>query len=273
MRPAHDFDRALEFEPAGAPAMRGRTVPEYSNFTGQFGGITAATLLKAVLEQSDAAGVPVSQTVNYCAAIRAGSFDLSVTAIRKGRTLQHWRAEMVQNEVVVASALVALGARTSSWSHAPVSAPAAPARNHVPPLDTSGWTGWARQYEFCMIEGSTAHLRGQPPLTDPQSARSLLWLRHKVPRALDFPAIACMSDAFFVRLIQVRNIFPPMATVSLTTQFHCDATMLAAQGDRAILCDVNASVFFNNYHDQSAALWSDDGRLMASSHQTVWFAE
>lgn len=82
-----------------------------------------------------------------------------------------------------------------------------------------------------------------------------------------------MSDAFFVRMIQVRNTFPAMGTVSLTTQFHADAAMLGAQGDQALLCDVDARVFLGNFHDQSAHMWSSDGRLLATSHQMVWYAE
>jgi len=76
-----------------------------------------------------------------------------------------------------------------------------------------------------------------------------------------------------VRLIQVRNTFPPMGTVSLTTQFHADDAMLAAHGDAAVLCDVNSRVFRANFHDQTAEMWSTDRKLLATSHQMVWYAE
>lgn len=269
----HVFDRAVALTPKPDGRLTGATIPEYGNFTGQFGGITAATLLQAVLQQDGIAGVPVSLTVNYTAAVKPEPFEVAVRAIRKGRTLQHWAAEFVQGETIAAAALVALGQRSNSWAHAPLTPPAAPVPDAIAPLDTSSWTGWARQYVFRMIEGSTAHLRGQPPLAEPQSAQSLLWLEHGDPRPLDFAGLACMSDAFFVRMIQVRNTFPPMGTVSLTTQFHCDAEMLAAQGARPVLCAVDARVFRGNFHDQSAEIWAADGVLLASSHQTVWYAE
>ncbi len=273
MTPPHPFDRAVQLREVADGRFCGETIPEYGNFTGQFGGITAATLLKAALDQEAASGTPVSLTVNYTAAVKPGAFDITVRAIRLGRTLQHWGLDMSQGDIVVATAIVALGRRDDSWAHEPLAPPAAPPPEAVEPLDTSEWSGWANQYEFRFIEGSTSHLRNQPPLTSPGDARSLLWIRHADPRPLDFPGLACLSDAFFVRMIQVRNTFPAMGTVSLTTQFHADQSMLTAQGDRSLICAVDSRVFRHHFHDQSADLWSRDGRLLATSHQMVWYAE
>lgn len=268
----HAFDRALHLHTTNDGRLAGETIPEFGNFTGQFGGITAATLLKAALMQEKAQGAPVSLTVNYTAGIKPGGFVIATRAIRLGRTLQHWGLDLMQGETVAATALVTLGQRSDSWAHAPLSAPQVPRPREVAPLDTSDWKGWSRQYAFRFIAGSTAHLRGQPPLETPGSARSLLWLEHADPRPLDFPGLACMSDAFFVRLLQVRNLFPAMGTVSLTTQFHADDAMLAEQGAAPILCHVDSRVFRGNFHDQSAEMWSSRGELLATSHQIVWYA-
>jgi acyl-CoA thioesterase len=269
----HAFDRALRFERLDAARVRGATVPEYGNFTGQFGGITAATLLKAVTDRPEAAGAPVSLTVNYTAAVKPGPFEVETRAIRLGRTLQHWSAEMRQGETIAGFAVVTLGARKEGFRFAPLLAPAAPPPETLAPLDGTGWTGWATQYEFRFAEGAIDRTRGPEPFAEPQSPRSLLCIRHRDPRPLDFAGLACLSDAFFVRMIQVRNTFPAMATVSLTTQFHCDKAMLAAHGDDWVLCDVDTRVFRDNFHDQTATLWSKNGALLASSHQMVWFAE
>lgn len=273
MSATHPFDRAVALTGSADGLLCGETVPEYGNFTGQFGGITAATLLRAALDAEQAAGEPVSLTVNYTAAVKPGAFAIAVRPIRLGRTLQHWGLDMMQGKIVVATALVALGRRSDTWAHAPLAPPHASSPEDVASLDTTGWNGWARQYDFRFIEGSTAHLRNAPPLATPGSARSLFWLRHAEPRQLDFPGLACMSDAFFVRMIQVRNTFPAMATVSLTTQFHADAAMLAEQGDLSVLCEADARSFRGGFHDQSSNLWSRDGRLLGTSHQMVWYAE
>lgn len=273
MTSSHAFDAALELAPAGPLAWTGDTHPAYANFNGQFGGITAAALLRAILRTASGPAVPVSVTVNYCAAMTQGPFEISVREIRKGRTLQHWSAELVQGGKVCATALAALANRAKSWSHAPLIPPAAPPPAQVPKLDRGDWKGWVGQYDMHFVEGSTEHLRGQPPLSELGSPRSLLWLRHAEPRPLDYEGLMCMSDAFFVRMIQVRNTFPAMGTVSISTYFHCDAAALAAQGADYLLCHVDSRVFRDTFHDQSAELWSRDGVLLANTHQIVWYAE
>jgi acyl-CoA thioesterase len=266
------FDAALALAPAAPMTWTGHTHPAYANFNGQFGGITAATLLRAILTGAKG-GAPVSVTVNYCAAMTQGPFEIAAREIRKGRTLQHWSADLIQGGKVCATALVALANRAQSWSHAPLAPPAAPPPNRVAKMNPGEWKGWVGQYDMHFIEGSTEHLRGQPPLAEPQSAHSLLWLRHSTPRPLDYEGLMCMSDAFFVRMIQVRNTFPAMGTVSITTYFHCDAAALERQGDDYLLCNVDSRVFRDTFHDQSAELWSRDGVLLANTHQIVWYAE
>ena len=47
----------------------------------------------------------------------------------------------------------------------------------------------------------------------------------------------------------------------------------AAQGDRHLQGTAQALNFHDGYFDQSAALWSDGGRLLASAHQMVYFRD
>ena len=61
------------------------------------------------------------------------------------------------------------------------------------------------------------------------------------------------------------------STVSITTHFHADTSSLARQGIRPILGAARGQRFFRGYFDQVAELWSDDGELLASSIQMVYF--
>ena len=61
--------------------------------------------------------------------------------------------------------------------------------------------------------------------------------------------------------------------MSLTTYFHADEAMLRRQDDRHVLGVARAVRFHNGYYDQSAEIWGDDGHLLASSHQMVYFRE
>jgi acyl-CoA thioesterase len=273
MTSQHAFDRAVALEPISDGHFRGHTIPEYANFNGQFGGITAAALMRAVLNDPRVSGTPVSITANYCAAVEAGPFEISVRLVRAGRTIQHWAAEMLQGPKAVATALVTLASRTESYAYEPAKPPLVPPPQDVAPRDNGNWKGWTATYDFRFVEGSIEGLDTQTPFDAPQSAKSVLWLGQKDPRLLDFPSLTCMSDAFFVRLIQVRNQMAPMGTVSITTYFHCDEAMLAAQGHHHVLCHVDSRVFRSNFHDQSAELWSHDGKLLANTHQIVWYAQ
>jgi acyl-CoA thioesterase len=100
-----------------------------------------------------------------------------------------------------------------------------------------------------------------------------LWLRDDPPRPLDFPALLAISDSFFPRIFIRRRRLSPIGTVSITTYFHADAQALAAQGDRFLMGSARAHKFHNGFFDQSGELWSHDGQLLATTHQTVYFKD
>src|ERR1044072_4130925 len=59
---------------AGDSRWQGQTSEDYWAFVGPFGGCTAATILRALIEHPQAAGDPVAMTVNYWAPIAKGPF-------------------------------------------------------------------------------------------------------------------------------------------------------------------------------------------------------
>jgi hypothetical protein len=71
-----------------------------------------------------------------------------------------------------------------------------------------------------------------------------------------------------------RQRFTPAGTVSITTYFHADACgALRRRAPRPLLAVATGRRFTLGFFDQSAELWSDDGHLLASSHQVVYFKE
>ena len=75
----HLFDDATRVT-AGDSCWQSRTSPDYWAFVGPFGGATAATILRALIEHPQAAGDPTAMTVNYCAPIAEGANLRDVTA-------------------------------------------------------------------------------------------------------------------------------------------------------------------------------------------------
>jgi hypothetical protein len=101
----------------------------------------------------------------------------------------------------------------------------------------------------------------------------LLWVRDEPERPLDFLSLAAIIDVFFPRVFIRRQKLGVAATVSITTHFHADTSSLARQASRPILAAARGQRFYRGYFDQVAELWSDDGELLASSIQMVYFKD
>ena len=92
----HPFDEATALTGAPGDVRRGRTSDAYWTFIGPFGGASAATALRAVLEHPGREGDPLAVTVNFCAPIERGEYAVHVRRARANRSSQHWQAEFRQ---------------------------------------------------------------------------------------------------------------------------------------------------------------------------------
>jgi Thioesterase-like superfamily len=154
-------------------------------------------MLRALMEHPRRAGDPVALTVNFCAPIAEGDFDLDVRLIKANRSSQHWYVELSQGGADVATIATAIFAeRRPSWSHqvapGPESKPFAGAR----PLRLAPAT-WVEQYDMRFVEGFPVARAN--PAAEPGSAFSKLWIGDHVPwrcrmrssRASFMPAAKC----------------------------------------------------------------------------------
>lgn len=267
---AHPLDAAIELMAQPDGTLLGRTSPAYWNMAGPFGGITATLLLRAALGHEKRIGEPVAQTVNFCAPIAEGEFVVTVREVRSGRSVQHLYVELRQGETIAANATIVCAVRADTWNHHSGAMPAAPKAADVPLLTGKPPLAWLARYDFRYIDGlpnfGTAH-------AEPQSARSLLWVGDNPARPLDHLSLAALCDVFIIRIYQVRGLRVPAGTVSMTSYFHASAAEMAAQGARPVLAKADSLRFGGNFFDQQGEIWSDDGRLLASTTQVVWFRE
>jgi acyl-CoA thioesterase len=264
----HLFDEATRVT-AGDSRWQGRTSPDYWAFVGPFGGATAATVLRALIEHPQAAGDPLAVTVNYCAPIAEGPFDLDVRLAKANRSSQHWFVELTQGGADPATLATAVFAeRRPSWSHQPAAMPYAPSFDEVRRHPDSGMS-WTRQYDFRFVEGRPQI--GARPSAEPHSAFSKLWIADRKPRTVDMLSLLSMSDAFFGRVFHARGELVPFGTVSLTTYFHVSRADLAAENITHVLAVADARVFNSSYQDQHGELWSPSGRLLATTTQIAYF--
>ena len=267
----HPFDTATHLDVSADGSFHGRTSPAYANMVGPFGGVTAACLLQAPLQHEARLGEPVALTVNFAAALAEGVFTIDARPLRTNRSTQHWAMELRQGDAIAASATAVLAVRRPTWSATDAAFPE-PSTNadstaRTPPLDHLAWT---QRYDMRFTRGGLPAVLDEHEQAD---AVSHVWVRDEPPRPLDFASLAALCDSFFPRVFLRRRKVVPIGTVTLTTYFHTDGETLRAQGARHVLGSARAVNYRNGYFDQSAEVWGDDGQLLASSHQLVYFRE
>lgn len=267
---SHALDRSTRLVRDGDGALTGRTDPAYANMVGPFGGITAATMLNAVLTHPERIGDPVALTVNFAGPIADGGYTIEVVPVRTNRSTQHWSITMTQGAETAANATAVFALRRETWTSTETGFPQVPPANLLERTRIPGFPPWLDNYDLRFVQGA----RPDPAKAEHElDSVSVAWIRDDPPRPLDFLSLAAICDAFFPRIMIRRPRRVPAGTVSITTYFHADARRLAAQGERPVLGAARASHFGLGYHDQSAEIWSDDGALLATSHQIVYYKE
>lgn len=267
----HPFDAAIALSPGPDNTFQAQTSPDYANMVGPFGGVTCAVLLHAAWQHPDRIGAPVAFTLNFAAPVADGPFQITARAARTNRSTQHWVIEATQASGVVALATAVFAERRATWSNTEAAAPRdMPAPHMLPRMVTDGRPTWVQRYDMRFSEGAFPHAfdgEEQP------HSQSRLWVRDHPPRPLDYPALLAISDSFFPRIFIRRRRLSPIGTVSITTYFHADEAALAAQSDHYLMGTARAHKFHNGFFDQSGELWSHDGQLLVTTHQTVYFKD
>lgn len=268
----HPFDAAVNL--TGEDGFyQGHTTAPFANMVGPFGGILAANMLSAVLRHPQLLGSPVVLTVNFAAPVADGEFTVQAQPVRTGRSTQHWWITLTQNDEVAVSATAITALRRDTWDAQDSERPAAPAADTVPRMpDVPVMPRFFRNYDLRFIRGGMAPLP-QQEVQQADSSESLLWVRDEPARPLDFPSLAAICDVFFPRIFVRRQKPAAAGTVSLTIHFHCDATVLDSNGSRALLGHARAHRFHKGFSDQTAEIWSEEGVLLATTMQSVYYKE
>ncbi|MEN9315559.1 MAG: hypothetical protein RIS35_1952 [Pseudomonadota bacterium] len=268
--PSHPLDEAVRLHRNDDGSLSGATHPAYANMVGPFGGVTAATLLNAALTHPSRLGDPVALTVNYAGPVADGAFRIDAVPVRTNRSTQHWSITLSQGDEVATTATAVFAVRRETWSSTEAGMPRVPKAEMLERMPPAGIAAWTKNYEMRFVRG---HMLDASRPEDQRDSVSELWIRDDPPRPLDFVSLASICDTFFPRIMVRRPQRVPAGTVSITTYFHADAALLAAQGDRPLLGAARASHFGRGYHDQSAEVWSEDGALLATTHQIVYYKE
>lgn len=265
---SHPFDMATKLT-GESGNYRGHTSEHYANMVGPFGGIIAATLLRAAMDHPARIGEPLSLTINYAAPIAAGDFAIKARPARTNRSTQHWIIELFQHDQTLITGTAVFANRRQTWSATEVPFPSVPAAKEVESLAVEGVPAWVKNYDIRFIQGGL-DLFSQTKTSDSVTTQ---WIRDEPRRTLDFLSLTAICDAFFPRIYVRRKQIMPASTVSLTVYFHADSAALTAHGDREVLGQARALRFHDGFFDQTAEIWTPDGSLLATTSQIVYFKE
>jgi acyl-CoA thioesterase len=269
MREQHVFDTAIALQPQANGMFTGNTSPAYANMIGPFGGITAAQVLNAVMLHPDRLGEPVALTVNFAGPVADGPFTIRPRAARTNRSTQHWTVELVQGDEVLVTATVFTAVRRETWSGHETQMPAVPRPQDVPVTPRHG-VEWLNRYEMRFLEG---RIPSKWDGTTQDESLTRLWARDHPPRPLDYASLTGLADVFFPRIWLRRAKFVPIGTVSMTVYYHADAAQLAAAGTGHLLIQAQGQGFGGGYFDHAGQLWDEQGTLLATTHQVVYYKE
>lgn len=272
----HPLDDTVQLQHEGGDVFSGRTTPAYANMVGPFGGATAACMLNACCVHPQRLGDPVSITVNFAGPIADGPFRIVARPVRTNRSTQHFSLELTQpgDEAVLTTATAVFAARRDTWSATEAKFPDHPMPSPDSPLQGRMFrkkrVAWIGNYDMRFVHGTFPHPDHPMPGTDSVTS---LWINDLPPRPLDFISLVAISDCFFPRIYLRRQRVAPAGTVSMTTYFHANRASFERQGIRPMLATARAQRFSEGFFDQSAEIWADDGELLATSHQIVYFKD
>ena len=258
-----DLDEALELHHTGEGTWSVRADPRYEAVAGMFGGWTTAVMLRAVVDDSRAIGMPAACTVDFVAPVPAGP-DVTITTVlvRQGRSVQHWRVDLVRDEgAVFAHAVVIQAIRQQRDGFTEPVMPEVPDPESLPefhPPNTAGEHVSVRPVFPSVFFGQ-------------DSTRSAHWAKETSGRPVDCLQLAFLSDSYAPRIF-LRSAGPrPSLTLTMSVYFTGTAEDIAAVGDAYLLNEATGTRATDGIVGQQARLWSPAGALLATTEQLCWY--
>ena len=260
--PPHPFDADTALEPAGERRWRAHAPDHWFVARGPNGGLLAALATRAA---EAASGRPLrSLALHYAAAPDAGALDVSATLEREGRSYSAVSVRIEQGGAPMTLALATLGALPdagAAWHVArPPAAPPASALEAVDPA-AAGVPAFMRNYD----------MRWAAPADGAHG--SVGWLRTRVPRALDGPLVAAMTDAWIPAAFAALGRFGFAPTLDLAIHVRRTLPPAGLGPEDHVLCRFTTRVAVDGVWEEDGELWTPGGELIAQSRQLALIRE
>ena len=256
------ISESLALRPDGDGRWLARPDPDHQSITGMFGGWTAGVLLNAVMGTADGTASPSAMSVTYVGAVPPGD-DVVVTVEHLGgsRSINQWRAEArrTNEDVLLATAVVALTKRRPSPPHQQLQMPSAPEPDSLERIYAPS------------PQGDHSDLRMASGLFGSGDTHSTMWVRDVSGHPIDHLQLAYFADQYAPRSFFFAGGPGPSATISMSVYFHATDEEIAAVGDDYILNEATGTRGEHSTSGQQANLWSRDGTLLVTTEQLCWY--
>ncbi|MCR9135523.1 MAG: thioesterase family protein [Alphaproteobacteria bacterium] len=259
------LDATLQLDRREADVFEGRTDQTYWNLIGPYGGWIATIMLKATMQDAAAGFEPLIISVDFMKAPGEGMIILRRQCDRAGRTASFWRVTLeMPDGTVCARAAITLAPHRETLEFSGRSMPDVPAALDVEPFDGSLLPiKWARCYETRVVKGVLGARN--------DDTHSLVWIRDADGRPLDHLSLTAITDSPLPRLFLATGRVSNISTISMTTYLHASVAELEEIASERILVDCESERAGGGFYDQHSKFYSPRGRLIATSHQMVWY--
>jgi acyl-CoA thioesterase len=229
---------------------------------GAFGGIMAALLLREMQAKvADAARIPRSITVHFCAPATEGPMEVQTEIVRSGSRVSHAIARVVRDAETMTLATASFAKARSGPSYAraemPKVAPASEVRD-VP----RGIPGMPAFFDHVDARFTGEHMPfsgGTTPAID-------VWVRLHEPEPIDAAVVACLLD---VSPPAITSTFAgPRAVASVDFNVLLFDVPQIAPTDFC-LCSIRSRWAGDGYTEELRDLWSPSGVLLGQCRQLL----
>jgi acyl-CoA thioesterase len=259
------FAKVSAFAARGPFEHEGEIDAGWAQGPGAYGGLVAAILARALQTDAPRDQALVTMSTVFCAPATAGPARVRTEIVRTGRNVSTLRASMEREGVVLSTALATVARRReSTLAHdglvmptvpPPEQVPDGPEEHYIPPFTR------AFGFRQCL---------GPVPFSGGSEARVGGWCRLEeddVP--VDAALVCAMLDAWPPAAVALSPGWCPVASIEIGYHFLAPFPNLSAERRPWLFHDASARYVSSGMADETAVLWSRDGRPLATARQLV----
>ena len=238
----------------------------YLNPTGAaFGGWVAGIAVEAISKRGDSTCPVVSMQMSFLSGVIAGTVNVETHLLKAGSSTKFWRAEIRQNNILVATADLICSNRRQTDINYQIVMPDAPAPHQsvllspMPPTTPN----WIASYDQFLVKGK--------PFSVNETPETLMWIKESDGRPVDRKSIVAICDTPMPRSFFVSDGLRMGSTAQMATFILASDEELHQTGSDYMLLRASGASVRNSVIDQRVELWSKNGTILATSNQITFF--